>query len=79
MADEETLFGLSPVLSLVSTNTVRWSGLSNLSYTVQTGGVAGSASSATTNIAFTNLPGSPGSGGVRGLLQAGGVGTNPPD
>ncbi len=52
----------APVLSLVSTSVVRWSGLSNLSYTVQTGGVpgdwhyAGSASSTTTNISFTNSP-----------------------
>jgi hypothetical protein len=51
----------APVLSLASTNIVRWSGLSNLSYTVQTSSslgnwqAAGTTSSATTNISFTNL------------------------
>jgi endonuclease/exonuclease/phosphatase family metal-dependent hydrolase len=56
----------APVLSLVSTNILRWSGLSNLSYTVQTSRVpenwqvAGSASSTTTNIVFTNSPAPPG-------------------
>ena len=50
----------SPVLSLAATNIIRWSGLSNLSYTVQTGTLtgqwqaAGTAWSTTTNISFTN-------------------------
>lgn len=60
-----------PVLSMISTNVIRWAGTSNLSYTVQSGATlgnwqaAGKVTSSTTNFAFTNQP----SGAPRGFFR----------